>query len=154
MKMLLLRCRCLNYISMLIDVIIIDIFTFTIVLDLLPILVIHLLLFQLLYVFFGQKTDLLSFLPDTNLRLAIFLCSQHSSSMLFSIIPLASVDLSIWPLERALALLNIVNKITFILAAIGPDEVSISVHFVLYPRALVFTTICPDVLSLSMDFIV
>ena len=45
---MLLRPLCL-----LINLIIIDIFTFTVVFDLLAILVIHLLLFQLLYVFFG-----------------------------------------------------------------------------------------------------
>ena len=106
---------------MLIDVIIIDIFAFSFIFDLLTVLVIHLLLFQLLYVFLGQKSDLLTFLPDTNLRLAIFLCSKNSSSILFSIMPLASVDLSVWPLERALALLYIVNKVTFVLSAIRPD---------------------------------
>ena len=106
---------------MLIDVIIIDIFAFSFIFDLLTVLVIHLLLFQLLYVFLGQKSDLLTFLPDTNLRLAIFLSSQYSSSILFSIMPLASVDLSVWPLERALALLYIVNKVTFVLSAIRPD---------------------------------
>ena len=74
--------------------------------------------------------------------------------MLFTIKPLSCVDLSISPLESALTLLDIVDKLSLVLAAIGPDQVTKAVHLVLLPHACVFTAICPSVLTRSMDLVV
>lgn len=77
---------------------------------------------ELLDVFFGQFSDVFAFLPDAHAWHAVFARSQHTSTMLLTIEPLASVDTTVGPLESALAFFDIVDEVTFILASIWPDK--------------------------------
>ena len=74
--------------------------------------------------------------------------------MLFTVKPLSCIDLTISPLESALSLLDVVDEFSFILTAVGPDQVTKAVHLVLLPHARVLTTVCPCVLAWSMDLVV
>ena len=77
---------------------------------------------ELFDVFFGQLSDVFAFLPDAHAWHAVFARSQHTSTMLLTIEPLASVDTTIGPLESALAFFDIVDEVTFILASIWPNK--------------------------------
>ena len=74
--------------------------------------------------------------------------------MLFTIKPLSCIDLPISPLESALSLLDIVDEFSFVLTAVGPDQMTEAVHLVLLPHTCVLSTICPCVLAWSMDLVV
>ena len=74
--------------------------------------------------------------------------------MLLAVEPLASVDLTISPLEGAFSLLDIIDELSFILAAVGPDEMAKAMHLVLLPHPRVLSAVRPSVLARTMNFVV
>lgn len=63
--------------------------------------------------------------------------------MLLAVLPLTLVASTVRIRVNAVPVLLVVNVLAFILAAIGPDIVALSMHVVLIPVAFVNATILP-----------
>ena len=95
-----------------------------------------------------EPLDIAAVLPDANLTSTIDF-DERTSTMLLSIKPLSFVDTAILPLEDALALPLVADKLTLVLLSIGPHEQSLSMHFILVPVSTVGFAIGPDVFAIS-----
>ena len=72
--------------------------------------------------------------------------------MLFPVVPPANIlHIAVNPNEGSLPLLYIVNVLALIPLGIAPLVDSISVHLVVYPRACVFPTVCPNECALTIQ---
>ena len=67
--------------------------------------------------------------------------------MLLTIFPLSLILAAVGPQERSLTFLLIINVVTFVLATVRPFKDAVALHLIIAPHALVFTTIRPIVYS-------
>ena len=84
-------------------------------------LVVELLLFQVLDLLLRQHMSELALLPDAHGGDVAAPVRQHTSAVLLAVEPLARVDAAIGPLESSLALFDIIDEFTLVLAAVGPS---------------------------------
>ena len=116
-------------------------------------LAVKLLLLEELNIVLGELTEQLALLPVAHGRHAA-VCGQHARAVLLPIEPLPGVDATVGPLESSLPLFDIIEELSFVLAAIRPSKLPVPVHFVLDPRPEVDTSIGPRILALAMDLVI
>jgi hypothetical protein len=77
------------------------------------------------------------------------LSAKGTIAMLFPVLPMPNIFPSIWPVERAEALLFIFQVFSIVAATIRPDKVSPAFHLIIPPSPGVLSLISPAVPALT-----
>jgi hypothetical protein len=97
--------------------------------------------------------SLLAVGPES-LLLDIFLVFISTPTILFAILPVASVGPAVWPRELPIPFFLVHNVFTLILPSVRPDKDTLPVHFVIPPNPLILSLICPLIISKTLDVVV
>ena len=73
--------------------------------------------------------------------------------MLLVLLPLTDVNPAIWPVERALALLQVIPILPYVLTSVRPGVFTPTFHLVIFPVALICVSVCPGVNAITADVV-
>ena len=88
------------------------------------------------------------------MSLSLAILGQCSLTMLLTINPTASIDVSIRPEKGTMTMLLILDVVSLVALPIGPAQDSVTIHLVRPPHADVLTAILPIIGPLALNVVV